>query len=81
VQRAGFDLSDHGELGWKLRQIGGAHGITIARGSGEGRDVAIGGNGLGEDSAGGVEKVYRFGGAWSYLRSVVFDGTAGGFKG
>jgi hypothetical protein len=76
-----FDLSDYLQLGWKRYQIGCANGIAIARGSWEGRDVAIGWDGLGEDAAGGVEQGYCFVAPWSRLRGVVFDYAAGFFEG
>ena len=77
---AGFDFSDHFQLRRKVFQIVGADGITIARGSGEGRDVAVGGDGFGEDAAGGVEQGYGFVRGWGYARGVVFDDAAGGFE-
>jgi hypothetical protein len=75
-QRAGFDLSDYLQLGRKCRQIGGTHRVAITRGSGKGRDVAIGGDGLGENSSGGVEKVLCFFRARMHLRSVLLDKAA-----
>jgi hypothetical protein len=68
-------------LGGKVFQIFGAYGVTVACGSGEGRDVAIGGDRLGEDTAGGVEQVCEFLLSWSYLKSAVFDDVACVFKG
>ena len=60
---AGFDLSDYFELGRKLRQIGGVDRIAVARGSREGRDVAVGGDGLGQHSPGSLEQSYSLVGA------------------
>jgi hypothetical protein len=79
--RARFDLSYHGQLGWKSLQIGGMHGIAIARGSRKGRNVAIGDDGLSKDSAGGVEQGYVFVCAWGQPRTVVLDNAACVFKG
>jgi hypothetical protein len=56
------------------------HCLAIARGSWEGRDVAVGGDGPGEDTSGGVKQVYGFVGAWSRLRSMFLDYAAGVFK-
>jgi hypothetical protein len=60
---ARFNFSDYFQLGWKLCQIGCACGVAIARGAWEGRDVAIGDDGIGEHSCGGVEKSHRFTGS------------------
>jgi hypothetical protein len=56
-------------------------GVAIARGAREGRDVAVGGDGLGEDSSDGLQQVHRFDFAWGYLRGVLFDYAAGFFEG
>lgn len=79
--RASFDFSDYFQLGGKLRQIGGADCVAIAGGAGEGRDVAVGCDGLGQDAASGVEQVYGFVCAGSQVRGVVLDGAAGVFEG
>ncbi len=76
-----FDFSDYLELGWKRREIGCVQRVAIARGSREGRDVAVGGDGLGEDSAGGLEQGYCLVGRWSRLGGMVFDYAAGVFEG
>jgi hypothetical protein len=56
LTRTGFDFSNYLQLDGKFRKIGGAHGVAVARGSGKGRDVAVGGDGLGENSTSGGEK-------------------------
>ena len=81
LTRTCFDFSDYFELGWKLSQIGCADRIAVAGGSRKGRDVAVGGDGFGEDSARGVEQAYGFVAARRDARCVVFDSAAGVFKG
>ena len=61
-------------------QVGGAHGVAIARGSREGRDIAVGGDGLGENSARGLQQAYAFGGWRNDFRGLLFDNTARIFK-
>ena len=78
--RAGFDFSDYFQLGGKLRQVRGVNRIAVARGAGEGRNVAVGCDGLGQDAASGVEQVYGFVCAGSQVRDVVLDGEAGVFE-
>ncbi len=60
LRRARFDFSHHFQLGWERCQIGCAYCVAIAGGAWEGRDVAIGGDGLGEDSAGGLQEGHGF---------------------
>jgi hypothetical protein len=62
-------------------QIGCAQGVAVTRGSREWREIAVGSEGFGEDSSGGVQEVYGFYFGGRGLSSVVFDNAAGVFEG
>ncbi len=79
-RRSGFDLSNHLERGGNLNEVSGSHGIAVARGSREGRKIAVGSYWLSQDLSGTLKQVDEFFAPRAQAGSVLLDQVARFFE-